>query len=185
MLKVAEPGIIPPLAHCCGTLLILVCPLCWGGELGERDWAIINGPSCPAWRRPFWWFRRRGGEGVGGGASVCVCVRVGGGSFTAQMCGPHLSNLDEWLRSYIIPLMSDYFYLGGSRCKQAAGARKKCPICGSGLSSYWCERLNFSSLTKKADGGSSVFCWRKPAQMADGHFGCSCYQFMLEQPTFT
>lgn len=49
---------------------------------------------------------------------------LSGGSFTAQKCGPHLSNLDEWLRSYIMPLMSDYFYLGGSRCKRAAGARK-------------------------------------------------------------
>lgn len=39
----------------------------------------------------------------------------GGGSFTAQTCGSHFSNLDEWLRSYIISLMSDYFNTGGSQ----------------------------------------------------------------------
>lgn len=39
----------------------------------------------------------------------------GGGSFTAQTCGSRFSNLDEWLRSYIISLMSDYFNTGGSQ----------------------------------------------------------------------
>lgn len=103
-----------------------------------------------------------------------------GGSFTASTCGPHLSNLDEWLRSYIIPLMSDYFYLRGSGCERAAGARNR-PICGSaGLSFSLVWRLNFSALTTKADGGS-VFYQRKHEQTADPQLGSACHHFIFEQ----
>ena len=44
---------------------------------------------------------------------------------------------------------------------------EKCPICGSGLSFYWCKRLNFLSVTIKTDGECDVLlketctnCWR-------------------------